>query len=250
MAHNDCKALHEALGLAWEPLGVFYTDRRPEGGVAPKPDRFGCSVGLLRRAREKGIPAWFSAERPGCPGAAYFFGFQIPQAPFLAEYISKSEGYLKTPDSAEHFYKVVAARPAPAEYCVFKPLSLFSEGEKPEVVVYCDTPEAVSGLHQLAVFSTGDLNAVVSPFGSGCSNISAWPLQFAGKGEPKAVLGGWDPSCRPYLGLDEISFAVPYAVHQDMVRDWPDSFLAGKAWAKVRRRMERKRSCKAAAQAL
>ena len=53
------KQFREALGLRESPLGIYYTNDKPEG-VTPKEGMkegiSGCMIGLLQSARKKGKP--------------------------------------------------------------------------------------------------------------------------------------------------------------------------------------------------
>jgi uncharacterized protein (DUF169 family) len=116
---------------------------------------------------------------------------------------------------------------------------MFMGDEKPEVVIFFARPEVVSGLNQLASFVTNDFEAVISPFGAGCSNIVSWPLHYLSRGKLKAVLGGWDPSARKFYKTDEITFAVPYEMYERMVSRWPESFLTTVTWETVLKKVNR-----------
>jgi len=258
----------EALGHGEEPLGVYYTDTQPEDGFHPKPGprvsyekeqrgemdwgaiwgNFSCVIGQTWLARKKGKPAWFEADAYGCPGGSFFLGFHKPQVDFICRYVSSGipgavhgEHYMKTPEEVRAFFTALDPRPAPARYCVIKPLRLFAKGETPEVVVFFARGEVLSGLFTLAVFVTGDPEVVASPFGAGCTNILTWPIKYQAEGRLRAVLGGADPSERKFLKADEWTFAVPYALFEKMVAEWQDSFLTTDTWAGVRKKAERSR---------
>ena len=271
MSENKGKNLEELLeilGRIEEPMGMFYTDLRPEEGFVPKPGRiptveeearnevdfaalgndFSCVIGMIWLARKKRSLAWFDREHFGCLGGAFFLGFMQQQLEFNVHYVStgipgvlEGERYLASPSVTRNFYNSIAPRPAPKAFCVFKPLSRFAEGEAPELVIFFGRPEALSGLHQLATFLTGDFSAVQSPFGSGCANIITWPLKYMEEGNLKAVLGGWDPSDRPFMKTDELTFAVPFALYEMMLERWRESFLTAPAWQNVLKKIGRSR---------
>lgn len=253
------------LGLDEEPMGMFYTDKQPAQGYSPKQGTlpsaqqeakgevdfsslfagFSCVIGNIWLARKKKTAAYFDREHFGCLGGAFYLGFLKPQLEFIAHYISsgipgQSEGehYLESPDVSRAFFKAVDPRPAPARFCVFKPVSLFEESEMPEVVIFFARAEVIAGLNQLATFVTNDVEAVSSPFGAGCTNIVAWPLRYLSQGKLKAVMGGWDPSDRKYLKPDEITFAVPYEMYERMIIRWPESFLSTKTWSMVKKKID------------
>jgi hypothetical protein len=253
-----------ALGLDEEPMGMYYTDKQPEQGVSPEPKvlptaeqeakgeidfrpvfaSFSCVLGKIWLARKKKTAAYFDKERYGCLGGAFFLGFGKPQLEIVAHFISsgipgRSEGehYLESPGVARSFFTTIDPRPAPARFCVFKPLSQFSEGEAPEIVTFFARAEIISGLNRLAIFVTNDFEAVASPFGAGCAYLASWPLRYLSQGKLKAVMGGWDPSERKFLKPDEITFSMPYEMFGRMVTRWPESFMNTDTWATIRKRI-------------
>lgn len=256
----------EILGLDDEPMGLFYTDEKPAEGFSPKPNdlptrekemknkidwqkvfgEFSCVMGHIWRARKKKTIAYFSAEQFGCPGGAFWMGFNKPQTETIIRYVStgiphwtEGERYCDSPDELRRIFEYVDPRPAPRKYCVVKPISKFSGDEAPELIVFFTRPESLSGLHQLTAFVTGDPEAVVSPWGAGCGNVVAWPLHYLSKGQSKAVIGGWDPSARKFFKTDELSFTVPSGMFFDMINRFKDSFLMTKAWDTVQKKIER-----------
>jgi uncharacterized protein (DUF169 family) len=130
----------ETLGLDEEPMGVFYTDEKPAEGFSPKinelPTRekemkneinwqevfsqFSCVMGHIWRARKKKAIAYFSAEQFGCPGGAFWLGFNKPQAETIINYVStgipnwtEGELYCDSPDALRRIFEYVDPRPAP-----------------------------------------------------------------------------------------------------------------------------------------
>jgi uncharacterized protein (DUF169 family) len=258
----------ETLGLDEEPMGVFYTDEKPADGFSPKtidlPTRekemkneinwqevfsqFSCVMGHIWRARKKKGVAYFSAEQFGCPGGAFWLGFNKPQAETIIKYVStgipnwtEGELYCDSPDALRRIFEYVDPRPAPHKFCVVKPISKFSDVEVPELIAFFMRPESLSGLHQLAAFVTNDPEVVASPWGAGCGNVVVWPLHYLSKGQNKAVIGGWDPSARKFFKTDELSFTIPYKMFVDMIERFDESFLKTKSWATVQKKIERSR---------
>jgi uncharacterized protein (DUF169 family) len=258
------RAFLERLGLEEEPLGMYYSDRAPEKGFSPKPavlptaemerkgevdwgavfGNFSCVMGNIWRARRMKTAAYFDRERFGCLGGAFYLGFLKPQLDFIAYYISTGipgqvpgEHYLESAEVSRRFFEELDPRPAPARFCIFKPLSQFAEGEEPELVHFFGRGEVLCGLNQLAAFVTNDFQAVYSPFGAGCTTLVSWPLKFKEAGELKAVIGGWDPSDRKFFKADELTFTVPWEMFKAMVRRWPESFLTTPTWESVRKKI-------------
>lgn len=259
-------AFLELMGLEEEPMGLFYTDQEPSDGFSPKPNelptrekemnnqidwqkvfgQFSCVLGNIWRARRKKSVAYFSAERYGCPGGAFWLGFNKPQAETIINYVStgipnwtEGELYCDSPQALRQIFEYVDPRSAPATYCVVKPIGTFSGNETPELVIFFTRPEPLCGLHQLAAFVSNDPEVVTSPWGAACGNIAAWPLHYLQKGQNKAVIGGWDPSARKFFKTDELSFTVPYPMFRDMVERYDQSFLTTDTWATVQKKIAR-----------
>lgn len=258
----------EVLGLTEEPMGMLYTNERPAEGISPKPGKlptvedeaahqvdwasinanWTCVIGAIWRARKKATVAYFDRERFGCLGGAFYLGFLKPQLEMITYYVStgipgrlEGEHYFESPEVTRDFFHTIDPRPAPARFCLFKPISFFHGDERPELVIFFSRPESIAGLNQLATFVTNDFEAVNSPFGAGCSNIVTWPLRYLAQGKLKAVLGGWDPSERKFLKPDEITFTVPFEMFTRMVNRWPESFLKTATWEAVRKKAVRSR---------
>jgi uncharacterized protein (DUF169 family) len=268
MEFSQVQGLLEALGATEEPMGIYYTDIEPQEGYSPKPRKlpsadeeargevdfgaafadFSCVMSHVWRARRKKSAAYFDRERQGCLGGAFYLGYQKPQLNVIAHYVStgfpgvmEGERYLASPEDVQRFFQTVDPRPAPARFCVFKPLSLFASGETPEVVAFFARPEVISGLHTMAAFVTGDPEVVAAPFGADCSHVVSWPLHYLSQGKVRAVLGGWDPSARRFHRPDELSFAMPWELFRAMVDRWPESFLTTPTWATVKKKIAHSR---------
>ncbi len=108
-------------------------------------------------------------------------------------------------------------------------------------MIFFGRPEVLAGLHQLATFVTNDFHVVESPFGSGCANMVTWPIKHLQEGKLKAVIGGWDPSERPFMKTDELSLTVPFAMYQLLLDGWKDSFLTASALKSAMKKIARSR---------
>jgi uncharacterized protein (DUF169 family) len=265
-AGRDPAEFLDVLGLTEAPLGMYYTDQQPSEGFSPRPRKtptaeeeaqgkidwrgvfegFTCVLGTIYRARRRGAVAYFDRDRVGCLGGAFYLGFLERPLNFIAHYVStgipdrvEGERYLESPEITRTFFQTIAPQPASARFCVFKPLPRFEAREKPELVTFFARSETICGLHQLATFVTNDFEAVSSPFGPGCAGIITWPLRYLAEGKLKAVLGGWDPTERRYLKVDELTFTVPLRMYELMLARWPESFLITPTWSSVRKKIAR-----------
>lgn len=147
---------------------------------------------------------------------------------------------MPSPEAMRKFLARVNPRKAPAKYCIFKPLSLFSESEEPEFVIFFARPEVLTGLFTHTTFTTGNVDCVASPFGAGCTNIIAWPLFFKEQGLEKAILGGFDPSAGKFLKTDELTCTAPWSLYVKMLAALPESmFNVNGAWTEVHKKVTR-----------
>jgi uncharacterized protein (DUF169 family) len=233
------------IGLIESPLGVYYTDEKPEG-VSPKEGISGCMIGLLQRARKKGEAVFFDQTHFGCPGGGYYMGFLKTPRPNIEYFLScgipgemEGERYIKTPELAREYFKKMKPRPAPGSYCVFKPIERFQKGIEPEVVIFFGTPDILSGLFTLTNYALERMDGVYSPFGSGCSTLLTYPLKEAESTEPRAILGMFDVSARPMVEKEVLTLSMPYSVFLKLLENAEGSFLETESWKKVHQRISK-----------
>lgn len=235
----------EILGLTESPLGIYYTNDKPEG-VAPGEGISGCMIGLLHNARKKSKTVYFDKNHFGCPGGAYYMGFFETPRPNIEYFLScgipgemEGERYIKTPERAREYFAKMIPRRAPATYCVFKPLELLKDGPEPEVVAFFSPPDVLSGLFTLTNYATERTDAVYAPFGSGCGALLTHPLREAVREQPRAILGMFDVSARPMVEKDVLTFAMPYSVFLRLLENVSGSFLQTESWKKVLHRIKK-----------
>lgn len=239
------KQFRETLGLKESPLGVYYTDVKPEG-VTPKEGIHGCMIGLLQNARKKGVTVYFDKTHFGCAGGGYYMGFLESPRPNIEYFLScgipgemEGERYIKTPELAREYFGKMKPRRAPAAYCVFKPIEQFQNEIKPEVVVFFASPDILSGLFTLTNYALEHTDAVYTPFGSGCGTILTHPLKEAEKEKPRAVLGMFDVSARPMVEKDVLTLSMPYSIFLRLLENVSGSFLETESWKKVLQRIQK-----------
>jgi uncharacterized protein (DUF169 family) len=203
-------------------------------------------IGLLQNARKKGKTVYFDRDHFGCPGGAYYMGLRESVRPNMEYFLScgipgemEGERYIKTPELARKFISMRRPRPAPAPYCVFKPIEKFQENEKPEVVIFFVSPDILAGLFTLTGYALENIEAVNTPFGSGCSTILTYPLKEAEKEQPHAILGMFDVSARPMVEKEILTFAMPFSVFLKLLESVQGSFLETESWKKVRQRIQK-----------
>ena len=249
------RSFMDVLGIIEEPMGLFYTDKKPAAGFTPRkqvslkllPEAsdgeinwISCVLGIIRRARREKAPAYFNNEHYGCLGGAFFMGFKPYYEAFEPALLStgipgKMEGerYVDSPETGKAFYDAFEPPEATAPFLVIQPLSLFEKDEQPEHVIFFPNRKSMIGLNALTVFLTGDPDAVRIPFGMGCCGLITWPRKFLQQGKMRAVIGGFDINCLKYLKENELTYTVPFELFLEMLAKWPHSMLGTKAWKRV-----------------
>jgi uncharacterized protein (DUF169 family) len=232
--------LREMIGLRHEPLAFYYSDTAPQG-FQPGPERRGCLIALLSRAR-RGETVFFDQDTTGCPGGSTYLGF-CEARPEIDAFVStgipgvmEGEHYKQSPELVRAFREAHPPLPAPARYAVFTPVSALAAGETPLVVLCFAGPDELCGLVGLAGYARAD-DAILSPFGSGCGVLISRALYEAQNPQPRGILGMFDPSARPCVAADELSFSAPRALWEEMLSHAEESFLQTKTWATLRRRI-------------
>jgi len=231
------------FGEADLPVAFFYTDEVK--GVDQVPPSFGhrCIFADLLRVA-KGQSLCFSAESIGCFGGRRYLGFPSEMMPQFEYFLScgipgelEGERYKKTPELVKEFMKDAPPFEAPGKLIVFKRWDRLQEEDDPEAIIFFACPDVLSGLFTLANFDKSDLNGVFAPFSAGCGSVVQYPYLEGQSDHPRAVLGLFDVSARPFVPADVLSFSVPMDRFVTMVGNMEESFLITESWRKIQRRI-------------
>ena len=125
-----------------------------------------------------------------------------------------------------------------ARFVVFKRWDVLEGSDSPEIVIFFAEPDTLSGLFTLANFDEAEQNRVIAPFGSGCSTIVQYPYLERSSYHPRAVIGMFDVSARPFVPRNTLTFSVPMSKFVMMVENMEESFLITRSWAKVQKRIK------------
>jgi uncharacterized protein (DUF169 family) len=228
------------------PITFYYTDaagRAPavKAGSGPR-----CVIGAMAKIL-RGEPLAFDVDGVGCPGGKRYLGFaETDIMPDFEYFLScgipgklEGERYKKTPEMVKEYMKKHApATKAPAKYIVFKRWDQVDAKDNPEVVIFFAKADVLAGLFTLASFDEAEQNMVIAPFGSGCASIVQYPYLETKSASPRAVIGMFDVSARPFVDKDTLTFAVPMSKFTRMVNNMEESFLITPSWAKIQKRIK------------
>ena len=230
------------------PLVFFYSDDekyakflRPISGRRGRAQP--CVIALLSLAR-KGKLIAFSKETMGCQGGARYSGYATGLRPQFKYFLScgipgemEGERYKKTPEIVEESMKETPQIMAAGKYLVFRRWDKVEADETPLVVNFFAKPDVLSGLFTLANFRSSNPHSVMTPFSAGCGSIIGYPLLESHMPNQRAVIGMFDPSARPHVGENILSFAAPLKKFGEMVEDMDESFLITPTWKRILKRM-------------
>jgi hypothetical protein len=227
------------------PLVFYYTDDGENVPFAPASAGWRCLLADLSKVL-KGESLRFGVDHLCCEGAKRYLGFKQELRPNFKFFLSygipgemEGERYKKSPDLVCELLGRQAPYKAPAKYIVFKRWDNLEEADKPVAVIFFAEPDVLSGLFTLASFESAELHEVIAPFASGCASIVYFPCQEATSAHPRAVLGMFDVSARPFVPATTLAFTIPWSKFVRMVDDMGESFLITRSWGKVRKRLAR-----------
>jgi uncharacterized protein (DUF169 family) len=227
------------------PVAFYYTDAEAHGRRLAAESSNRCLVANLVRVR-KGEALRFDADSIGCPGGKRYLGYSDTIQPGFEYFLScgipgKMEGerYKKSPELVQEVMARTPAFKAPAKFIVFKRWDALKESENPDAVIFFATPDVLSGLFTLASFDESEGSGVIAPFSAGCGSIVQYPYLEKLSKTPRCVIGMFDPSARPYVEPDRITFAAPIGKFVRMVENMEESFLTTPTWKKIRERIAR-----------
>lgn len=211
--------------------------------MARSSENWRCFICDLTRVRN-GTSLAFNAGSIPCRGGKRYCGYQQEPFPDFRYFLScgiegklEGERYKKSPELVDTWQEEIRIIPASGKYLIFKRWDSLMGDDNPSVVIFFTRGEVLSGLFTLANFDRADPHGVIMPMGAGCSSVVHYPWHEEQSDDPKAVLGMMDPSARPCVPLDMLTFAVPMRKFVRMVRDMDESFLTTPTWDKVKSKM-------------
>ena len=227
------------------PITFYYTDQEGRGELVKAPATgHQCFIGVLNKVR-KGKSLSFGMNSFGCSGGKRYLGYTRDLRPNFEYFLScglkgKMEGerYKKTPEIVRQLIEESPWYEAPAKYIVFKRWDRLVQEDDIDVVIFYASPDVLSGLFTLAGFEETGRESIVAPFGAGCGSIVLYPYLEKDRDRPRAVLGMFDVSARPYVPKQILSFSLPMNKFRSMVNNMEESFLITNSWAKLRKRIK------------
>lgn len=225
------------------PVIFYYSNEKNDATYVEPSKEWHCLIKDLKELRA-GKSLCYSAESFGCAGGKRYTGFSTSLSPKFKYFLScgipsemEGERYKQTPEIVLETLKQHKNLNPPGKYLIFKPWDKLNESDNPDGVIFFAKNDVLAGLFTLATFDQTDPNSTITPFGAGCSSIVYYPFLEKDSDNPKAVIGMFDPSARPAVGGDELTFTVPMKKFEKMISYMDESFLITPTWDRVKERI-------------
>jgi uncharacterized protein (DUF169 family) len=245
------KELKDKFLLLWKryfpdaelPITFFYATGDGGAEQAKKTKGRNCLICELAKVRN-GRSLYFNADSLACGGARRYLGYTDKMRPGFEFFLScgnavmEGERYLRTPEMVREFMNHQERLPIEGKNIVFKRWDNLTGTDNPDVVIFFAKPDTLSGLFTLANFDQTEPNGTFTPFAAGCGTIVHYPYLESLTGRMRAVIGMFDPSARPCVPENVLTFAVPMKRFQRMVGFMEESFLITRTWDDVIKRVD------------
>lgn len=225
------------------PIAFYYSENAGNVPKAKVPKGWSCIICELAAIR-KGEQFYYETDNFGCPGAKRYLGFSDRLRPDFEYFLScgipgKMEGerYKISPEVVREMMKLQKQLPAKGKKIIFKRWDMLDENDHPDALIFFAEGEVLSGLFTLANFDRADQYGVIAPFAAGCGSVMHYPYFENLSDDPKAVIGMFDPSARPCVPENLLTFAVPMKKFEKMIGYMEESFLITDTWKKVQKRI-------------
>lgn len=214
------------------PIALWYSDA-VIGEFKKIP---GCLFKALPSIRGGEVVS-MNEETIGCGGGNFYTGF-APMNNYIPTFVSQKEKYIQTPEAVLKCIESINVQSASHRYLHLARIDKLTSFEKVEGLLFFATPDILSGLCSWTFFDNASPDAVSTLFGSGCSSAITYTINENRIGGRRTFLGFFDPSVRPYVEKDILSFSIPMSRFKEMYTTMPHSCLYGThAWSKIKSRI-------------
>ena len=224
---------YEAFSLKAElPIAFWYSDSL----LGELKQTQGCLFKALPAIRQGKIIS-MNGDSVGCGGGKFYTGF-TPMPEHVPNFVSLKERYKQTPEMVVEGIKGMNVQRSSLPYLHFARIDRLTSFEKVEGLLFLATPDILSGLITWTFFDNNNLDAVSTPFGSGCSSTITLTVNENRQGGHRTFLGFFDPSVRPYVESNLLSLTIRMSRFKTMYQTMRNSSLyETHAWAKIKTRI-------------
>jgi len=224
----------EAFGDAAPlPVSLAY-GATPAGEVKSVPK---CMIGAVSKVRY-GDSLTLCADNVLCGGGALYTAFR-PMPERVPVFVSEVEHYKKTKEMVKDYVDSLGITLTDKPYLNFVRVDKLSSWDDAEAMIFFATPDILSGLCTWAFYDNNSPDAVTTLFASGCASIITFAVNENQNCGRRCFLGMLDPSARPLVPENELTFTIPMSRFKEMLDTMNDSALYQKAFSALKRRINK-----------
>jgi hypothetical protein len=215
------------------PIAFGYSDS-PVSEIRSVPK---CLVGSISNVRH-GNSLTLSAENVICGGGGLYTAFtEMPER--VPIFVSEVEHYKKTKEMVVDYVRGLNIELTQKPYLNFVRIDNLKEWSDAEALLFFATPDMLDGLSSWAFYDNNSADAVVTQFSSGCASIVTRAISANKSDGRSCFIGMLDPSARPLIPENELTFTIPMCRLMEMLETMDDSSLYQKAFSALRRRINK-----------
>ena len=192
-------------------------------------------IGAIRKVCN-GKPLTLSADNVLCGGGSLYTAF-APMPDRVPVFVSEVEHYKQNQEQVKAYIDRLDIRLTEKPYLNFIRIDQLESLEEMEGILFFATPDVLSGLCSWAFYDNNDNDAVCTRFASGCCSIVTFATKENAAGGRRCFIGMLDPSARPLVPKNELTFTIPMCRFKEMLDTMEQSALFQKAYSIVRKRI-------------
>lgn len=194
-----------------------------------------CMIGAIRKVCDGGVLT-LSVDNVLCGGGSLYTAF-APMPDRVPVFVSETEHYKQTKEQVKDYIDRLGIRLSEKPYLNFVRMDHVTSLDEVEGILFFATPDVLSGLCSWAFYDNNEDDAVCTRFASGCCSIVTFAAKENAKGGHRCFIGMLDPSARPLVPRDELTFTIPACRFKEMMNTMERSALFQKAYSIVRKRI-------------
>jgi len=196
-----------------------------------------CMIGAVSKVRY-GDSLTLCADNVLCGGGGLYTAFR-PMPERVPVFVSEVEHYKKTKEMVKDYVDSLGITLTDKPYLNFVRVDKLSSWDDAEAMIFFATPDILSGLCTWAFYDNNSPDAVTTLFASGCASIITFAVNENQNCGRRCFLGMLDPSARPLVPENELTFTIPMSRFKEMLDTMNDSALYQKAFSALKRRINK-----------
>lgn len=194
-----------------------------------------CMIGAIRKVCD-GLALTLSVDNVLCGGGSLYTRF-APMHERIPRFVSEQEHYKQTPEQVKMYVSRLGISLTEKPYLNFVRMDKLASLDDAEGILFFATPDVLSGLCSWAFYDNDADDAVCTRFASGCCSIVTFAVNENRKQGRSCFIGMLDPSARPLVPANELTFVIPMHRFNEMMLTMEQSALFQKAYSIVRKRI-------------